>query len=94
MFSLNNFYFSFLFVEKRPTPLKLAIYNSDIDDSAESSSDEDGPQEVSTILNDSSGKTSESGGKKFIRMVDKITESKFFQVATDNRYIKKAMEGN
>lgn len=74
--------------------MKLAIYNSDIDDSAESSSDEEGPQEVSTLLNDSTGKSSESGGKKFIRMVDKIAESKFFQVATDNRYIKKAMEGN
>lgn len=82
------------FLEK--TPVKSAIYHSDVDDSAESSSDEDRPQEVPTVFNDSSSqvsKSSESGGKKIIRMVDKLTESKFFQVATDNRYIKKAMEG-
>nr|CAI5846225.1 unnamed protein product [Callosobruchus analis] len=36
---------------------------------------------------------SSGGGKKFIRMVDRLAESKFFQAATENRYIKKAMEG-
>ncbi|CAH1135926.1 unnamed protein product [Ceutorhynchus assimilis] len=71
----------------RPTlEIKSAIYHSDVDDSAESSSDEEGPQEVQIPKEP-------THGKKFIKMVDRIAESKFFQAATENRYIKKAMEG-
>lgn len=79
--------------------MRSAIYDSDIDDSAESSSDEDGPQEIPNLLQDPSAASSigSSGsgnsGKKFIKMVDRLAESKFFRAATENRYIKKAMEG-
>ncbi|CAH0564014.1 unnamed protein product [Brassicogethes aeneus] len=68
--------------------VKSAIYHSDVDDSAESSSDEEAPSEIQT-----NAEAGNSGGKKFIKMVDKITESRFFQAATENRLIKKAMEG-
>lgn len=34
------------------------------------------------------------GSKKLMKMVDRLAESKFFQAATDNKYIKKAMAGN
>ncbi|XP_066253655.1 testis-expressed protein 2 isoform X2 [Euwallacea similis] len=77
------------------TEVKSAIYHSDVDDTAESSSDEDGPQEITPIKDGTSpaDRLSAHGSKKFIKMVDRLTESKLFQAATDNRYIKKAMEG-
>lgn len=36
---------------------------------------------------------SQSGGagKKFMKVINKITASKYFQSATENKYIKKAM---
>ncbi|XP_074039959.1 testis-expressed protein 2 isoform X2 [Leptinotarsa decemlineata] len=78
--------------EKSVSEERSAIYHSDIDDSAESSSDEEGSQEVPNIPADTASGSGHSG-KKLIKMVDRITESKFFQAATENRYIKKAMEG-
>ncbi|XP_076272264.1 testis-expressed protein 2 isoform X4 [Rhynchophorus ferrugineus] len=80
--------------DKPPEGTKSAIYHSDVDDSAESSSDEDGPQELPVTKETGATATPPThGSKKFMKMMDKIAESKFFQVATDNRYIKKAMEG-
>lgn len=81
--------------EKSTSMEKSAIYNSDVDDSAESSSDEEGPQEIPNIPQEPGNPqgSSSNSGKKFIKMVDRIAESKFFQAATENRYIKKAMEG-
>jgi len=31
-------------------------------------------------------------GKKLLQFVDKISQSRYFQQATDNRYIRRAME--
>lgn len=64
-----------------------------MDDTAESSSDEDGPQEIPIVKESSTPGERPHGSKKFIKMVDRIAESKFFQAAAENRYIKKAMEG-
>ncbi|XP_026281870.2 testis-expressed protein 2 isoform X1 [Frankliniella occidentalis] len=74
---------------------KSPAFDSDLDDSAESSSDddtssintEDGTQRPSTST------SSKRAGKKLLRMVDKIAASKYFQQATEMKYIKKAMEG-
>nr|CAD7203123.1 unnamed protein product [Timema douglasi] len=72
-----------------------AMFDSDLEDTAESSSemeDEDSstPEEV-----DDSPKRKPTGGtsKKIINMVSKIAASKYFQHATENKYIKRAMEG-
>nr|CAD7440911.1 unnamed protein product [Timema bartmani] len=72
-----------------------AMFDSDLEDTAESSSemeDEDSstPEEV-----DDSPKRKPAGGtsKKIINMVSKIAASKYFQHATENKYIKRAMEG-
>ncbi|XP_025836448.1 testis-expressed protein 2 isoform X2 [Agrilus planipennis] len=79
-----------------------AIYNSEIEDSAETSSDDDSvylmSQDQNSSIEYSSTPTGTSGssgntGKKIMKMVDKIAESKFFQKATENKYVKKAMEG-
>ena len=42
------------------------------------------------------GQVPVSGGTKsrrLLRIVDRITQSKYFQQATENKYIKRAMEG-
>lgn len=85
-------------IGKRRDARHLAMYHSDVDDSAESSSND----ETSSFLPNMPGVSfdyASSGGqsnasKKVLKMVDKIAESKFFQAATDNKYIKNIMEGN
>ncbi|XP_034249230.1 testis-expressed protein 2-like isoform X2 [Thrips palmi] len=71
------------------------VFDSDLDDSAESSSDDD----TSSINTEdgshrpSANASSKKAGKKILRMVDRIANSKYFQQATEMKYIKKAMEG-
>ncbi|ERL93017.1 hypothetical protein D910_10319 [Dendroctonus ponderosae] len=80
--------------DKLGLEIKLAIYHSDVDDSAESSTDEEGLQEL-PVNREGTGERAlvYEKKKKFIKMVDRIAESKIFQAAAENRYIKKAMEG-
>lgn len=78
------------------------MFHSDVDDSAESTSDEESttvqilqspaPLDATGLPIAGLGGTSNTS-KKFMKMVDRIAESKIFQAATENRYIKKAMEG-
>ncbi|XP_044731430.1 testis-expressed protein 2 isoform X2 [Chrysoperla carnea] len=84
------------------------VYDSDLDDSAESSSEEDiiipsnwiasntssssGVQSTSSTPT-SAGSSGNTAGKRLLKMVDKIAASKYFQQATDYKLIKKAMEG-
>lgn len=65
--------------------------SSDVEDSAETSSDDDVlPRALDTAGLPIPG----LGGKgNFVNFLDKIGESRIFQVATDMKYIKKAMEG-
>lgn len=79
----------------------LAMYNSEVDDSAESSSNDEfvpvapptsNPLDATGTPIQGLGGTS-NASKKFIKMVDKIAESKFFQAATEYKYIKNLMEG-
>ncbi|XP_035432519.2 testis-expressed protein 2 isoform X2 [Spodoptera frugiperda] len=83
--------------------MKPAIFDSDVEDSAESSSDDESPpvQPVDsneTLIASESGSLSNttegtSSKKKFLRMVDKIATNKYFQQVTDYKYVKRAMEG-
>ncbi|XP_050670951.1 testis-expressed protein 2 isoform X2 [Leptidea sinapis] len=92
---------SILQTEKQMRNLKPAVYDSDVEDSAESSSDEETPpvqpvdSEEKFLINDASTASVEGGSskKKFLRMVDKIATNKYFQQVTDYKYIKRAMEG-
>ncbi|CAH0397973.1 unnamed protein product [Chilo suppressalis] len=80
---------------------KPAIYDSDLEDSAESSSDDESPpiqpvdSYVNTPTSESVSSTPEgtSSKKKFLKMVDKIATNKYFQQVTDYKYVKRAMEG-
>lgn len=64
------------------------------DESAASSSEEEGAAadkgESSAISRDPSSAT--GTGKKLLELVDKIAQSRYFQQATENRYIKRKME--
>lgn len=73
----------------------LAINHDAYDDeSAASSSDDEGATtdkgDTSTLSRDPSSAT--GTGKKLLELVDKIAQSRYFQQATENRYIKRKME--
>ncbi|XP_041977923.1 testis-expressed protein 2 [Aricia agestis] len=85
--------------EKQLRKRKPAIFDSDMEDSAESSSDDESPpvQPVDSAENmlpaDSASTTGEgSSKKKFLRMVDKIATNKYFQQVTEYKYVKRGME--
>ncbi|XP_047995603.1 testis-expressed protein 2 isoform X2 [Leguminivora glycinivorella] len=93
---------SSMFSEKQLRKRKPAIFDSDVEDSAESSSDDESPPVQPVDSNEAiptqdiaSAAAPESGSskKKFLRMVDKISTNKYFQQVTDFKYVKRAMEG-
>jgi hypothetical protein len=70
---------------------RSAVMHSDEEDSAESTTDEESVEDNSNIdLPDD--RRPEPMGKKLLRFVDKISQSRYFQQATEYKYIKKAME--
>ncbi|XP_068631680.1 testis-expressed protein 2 [Battus philenor] len=88
-------------VEKQLRKRKPAIYDSEIEDSAESSSDDENPlvqpidsaEKLNTIETPPNAAEGGSSKKKFLRMVDRIATNKYFQQVTDYKYVKRAMEG-
>ncbi|XP_071129956.1 testis-expressed protein 2-like isoform X2 [Mytilus edulis] len=73
--------------ESRKPHSKSAVTDEEEEDSAESSTDEE--EEVVA----SQGSEESGGGKRrFMRYLKKITDSKYFQSATEMKYVKKAME--
>ncbi|XP_077293925.1 testis-expressed protein 2 isoform X2 [Arctopsyche grandis] len=77
----------------------LAVYDSDLDDTAESSSEDETPltqlpptksatEADSPVPPASTG----SSAKKILRIVDKIAASKYFQHVTEYKYVKRALE--
>lgn len=90
-----------MFSEKQLRKRKPAIFDSEVEDSAESSSDDESPPVQPVDSNEAiqaqelASVTPESGSskKKFLRMVDKISTNKYFQQVTDFKYVKRAMEG-
>ncbi|XP_048482601.1 testis-expressed protein 2 isoform X1 [Plutella xylostella] len=89
-----------IFSEKQLRERKPAIFDSEFEDSAESSSDDESPQmqpvdSNETMALDAQSSTTDSAysKKKFLKMVDRIATNKYFQTVTDYKYVKKAMEG-
>ncbi|KAG8189960.1 hypothetical protein JTE90_009099 [Oedothorax gibbosus] len=75
--------------------LKSPVYNSDEEDSAESSSDEDIPlPDVHDGGSKDEGPSQVGGstGKKILRLVDRFAQSTYFQNATKNKFLNKAMK--
>ncbi|XP_049868978.1 testis-expressed protein 2 isoform X2 [Pectinophora gossypiella] len=97
---------SSVFLETLPTRRKPAVYDSEVEDSAESSEDDESPPLQPVDSSDHLPSTTDlpvapsdtntapaSSKKKFLRMVDKIATNKYFQQVTDYKYVKRAMEG-
>ncbi|XP_022243413.1 testis-expressed protein 2-like [Limulus polyphemus] len=76
---------------------KSCVLNSDDGHGAESSSGEDATHKdpsdkklLTTLA--AGGKTSINTGKKILKVVNKLIQSRYFQQATENKYIKRAMD--
>lgn len=70
---------------------RSAVFNSDEEDSAESSTDED-CDESENLEEPANVQPGNSRGRKLMKLVDRITQSRYFQQATEYKYIKRAME--
>ncbi|XP_043464968.1 testis-expressed protein 2 [Leptopilina heterotoma] len=74
-------------------PARSPVYCSDVEDSPETSTeDEDNGQFASPSVSRESTPT-QSSGRKFLSMMDKLASSKYFQSATELSYVRRAMEG-
>ncbi|XP_005101302.1 testis-expressed protein 2 [Aplysia californica] len=72
----------------RSVDSKSPVTDSDEEDSAESSTDE----EEETPATGEDGSSGGGTSKKFLRYLNKITQSRYFQQATEYKVIKRAME--
>ncbi|RXG72585.1 Testis-expressed sequence 2 protein [Armadillidium vulgare] len=66
--------------------LRNVQFDTDTDDSVESSSEEEPPE-------DDMGERTPGGGRKFLRIVDTVTASKYFQHVSEWRLLQRAMKG-
>ncbi|XP_046734747.1 testis-expressed protein 2 isoform X1 [Diprion similis] len=74
-------------------PARSPMFDSDVEDSPETSTEEEDNTHV-TVPNTSRDSTPpQSSGRRFLNMVDKLAANKYFQHATEIRYIRRAMEG-
>lgn len=72
-----------------PVPMKSAMFDSEIEDSAETSSEE---PDIARFTSAAEFNTPPAGGK-YMRMLDKFAQSKYFQQMTDYKFVKHVMEG-
>lgn len=72
-----------------PGPMKSAMFDSDIEDSAETSSEE---PDIARLASAAELNTPPAGGK-YMRILDKFAQSKYFQQMTDYKFVKTLMEG-
>lgn len=79
-------------VEQRMS--RSAIFNDEEEDSAESSTDDEGVTDVPDTATEEGivAPTASGTSKKIIRIVDKITQSRYFQHATEFKYVRRAVE--
>ncbi|KAL7297907.1 hypothetical protein TKK_0008927 [Trichogramma kaykai] len=74
-------------------PARSPMFDSDVEDSPETSTEEEDSISLSASPSSKDNTPTQSSGKKFLNMVDKLASNKYFQHATELSYIKKAMEG-
>ena len=79
--------------EKDESIVRSAIFDSDLEDTPETST-EDEDDSTTRLCNTAKETTAtQSSGRKFLSMVDKIAANKYFQHATELSYVRRAMEG-
>ncbi|XP_053987933.1 testis-expressed protein 2 [Hylaeus volcanicus] len=79
--------------EKHDSVTRSPIFDSDIEDTPETSTEDDDSNAIQLDNTAKETTPAQSSGKKFLSMVDRIAANKFFQHATELSYVRKAMEG-
>lgn len=80
-------------VDEKPVPTRSPIFDSDVEDSPETSTEDEDIGNVASNVASKETTPIQSSGKKFLNMVDKLTANKYFRHATELSYIRRAMEG-
>lgn len=78
--------------EKSKT-IRSPMFDSDVEDSPETSTEDDDKSNMTMYTTSKDTPSTQSSGKKFLSMVDRLAASKYFQHATELSYVRKAMEG-
>ncbi|XP_035725054.1 testis-expressed protein 2-like [Vespa mandarinia] len=78
--------------EKSKT-IRSPMFDSDVEDSPETSTEDDDKSNMTMCTTSKDTPSTQSSGKKFLSMVDRLAASKYFQHATELSYVRKAMEG-
>lgn len=82
-----------LFSKDEPkTCVRSPIFDSDVEDTPETSTEDD-DSKIRDYAANKEPTPAQSSGKKFLSMVDKIAANKYFQHATELSYVRRAMEG-
>ncbi|XP_076627173.1 uncharacterized protein LOC143344722 [Colletes latitarsis] len=79
--------------EKDESMTRSPIFDSDIEDTPETSTEDDDTSTIQLYNTAKETTSAQSSGKKFLSMVDKIAANKYFQHATELSYVRRAMEG-
>ncbi|XP_011648050.1 testis-expressed protein 2 [Pogonomyrmex barbatus] len=80
-------------VDEKSVPIRSPIFDSDVEDSPETSTEDEDVGNVASYVTSKETTPVQSSGKKFLSMVDKLTANKYFRHATELSYIRRAMEG-
>ncbi|KAH0540968.1 testis-expressed protein 2 [Cotesia glomerata] len=74
-----------------PKPAKSPMFDSDVEDSPETSTEDE--ESINMPASTRESTPSQSSGRKFLSMVDKLAANKYFQHAAELTYVRRAMEG-
>lgn len=78
--------------EKSKT-VRSPMFDSDVEDSPETSTEDEDKSSMAVCASSKDTPPTQSSGKKFLNMVDRLAANKYFQHATELSYVRKAMEG-
>ncbi|XP_077254971.1 testis-expressed protein 2 [Temnothorax americanus] len=80
-------------VDEKPVPTRSPIFDSDVEDSPETSTEDEDMGNLTSSVASKETTPIQSSGKKFLSMVDKLRANKYFRHATELSYVRRAMEG-
>ncbi|XP_078033842.1 uncharacterized protein LOC144468315 isoform X2 [Augochlora pura] len=78
---------------KDNTAIKSPIFDSDVEDTPETSTEDDDSSQLCSPAAKETSPPVQSSGRKFLSIVDRIAANKYFQHATELSYVRRAMEG-
>ncbi|XP_011300714.1 testis-expressed sequence 2 protein [Fopius arisanus] len=79
-------------ISDKPQPARSPMFDSDVEDSPETSTEDEESIHMPATSSRESTPT-QSSSRKFLSMVDKLAANKYFQHAAELSYVRRAMEG-